>query len=64
MVKISGKLAKHSAAMLMAALSKPKTKGQVRLKQMIKEGKPISIFTIKSEIAVFLKQKYGVMSTL
>ena len=48
-VKISGTLAKHSAAMLMAALNKPKTKGQIRLKQMIKEGKPISIFTIKRE---------------
>lgn len=64
MVKISGKLAKHSAAMLMAALSKPKTKGQVRLKQMIKEGKPISIFTIKSEdLNRFSAEakKYGVM---
>lgn len=64
MVKISGKLAKHSAAMLMAALSKPKTKGQVRLKQMIKEGKPISIFTIKNEdLSRFSAEakKYGVM---
>ena len=62
-VKISGKLAKHSAAMLMAALSKPKTKGQIRLKQMIAEGKPISIFTIKREdLSRFSAEakKYGV----
>lgn len=62
-VQISGKLAKHSAAMLMAALNKPKTKGQIRLKQMIKEGKPISIFTIqKKDLNQFSAEakKYGV----
>lgn len=62
-LKISGKLAKHSAAMLLAALNKPKTKGQIRLKQMIKEGKPISIFSItKDDIYKFSSEarKYGV----
>lgn len=62
-LKISGTLAKHSAAMLLAALQKPKTKGQVRLTKMLKEGKPISIFTIKqSDLKNFYHEakRYGV----
>lgn len=62
-LKISGKLAKHSGAMLLAALRKPKTRGRVRLMNMLKEGKPISIFTIKqTDLQRFYKEakRYGV----
>lgn len=62
-LKITGTLAKHSAALLLAALRKPKTRGRVRLMKMLTEGKPISIFTIKqTDLHNFYREarRYGV----
>lgn len=63
MLKIAGKVGKHTMAMLLAALQKPKTKGQIRLKQMLTSGKELSIFSVKPEdMKRFAEQakKYGI----
>lgn len=62
-IRIAGKVGKHTMAMLLAALQKPKTKGQIRLKQMLTSGKELSIFSVKPEdMKRFAEQakKYGI----
>lgn len=49
-VKIAGKGAVHAAALLAAALSgKKKTRGKVMLKNMLRDSKGITLFTIRDE---------------
>ncbi len=57
-VRIAGKGAVHAAALLAAALSgKKKTKGKVLLRNMLKDSKGITLFTIKQEdLAKFSKE--------
>lgn len=57
-VKIAGKGAAHAAALLAAALSgKKKTRGKVMLKNMLRDSKSLTLFTIKeSDLAAFAKE--------
>lgn len=57
-VKIAGKGAAHAAALLAAALSgKKKTRGKVMLKNMLRDSKSLTLFTIKeSDLATFAKE--------
>lgn len=57
-VKIAGKGAAHAAALLAAALSgKKKTKGKVMLKNMLKDSKSLTLFTIREkDLAGFAKE--------
>ena len=62
-LKTSGDLTQHTAAMISAALSAPKTQGQVRLKSMLMSGRPVSIFSVNREdVRRFAKEakRYGV----
>ena len=57
-VKIAGKGAAHAAALLAAALSgKKKTKGKVMLRNMLRDSKGITLFTLKeSDLKKFAKE--------
>lgn len=64
-LRISGVGAKNIAMMLIAmSKEKTQTKGKTRLSNMLKTGKPLSIFTIKAEDLKKFSQeakKYGVL---
>ena len=63
-IKVAGKGAVHGAALLSAALSeKRKSRGKVRLTEMLKEKGGMTLFTLKAdELAAFAKsaKKYGI----
>ena len=63
-IKVAGKGAVHGAALLSAALSeKRKSRGKVRLTEMLKEKGGMTLFTLKTdELAAFAKsaKKYGI----
>lgn len=63
--KITGAGAKEFAALLYAVMKdKTKTKGKVRLSNMLRSGKELKVFAIKDdELALFCKEakKYGVL---
>lgn len=64
-LKIAGAGAKNIGAMLIAmSKEKTQTKGKTRLTNMLKTGKPLSIFTIRAEDLKTFQQeakKYGVL---
>jgi hypothetical protein len=67
-VKIAGSAAKEIAVFLAAALKnedgKLKTKGQARLANMLKSGKPLEIFSVKdSDLQKFVRgaKQYGIV---
>ena len=64
-IRITGVGAKNIGAMLIAlAKDKQKIKGKTRLNNMLKAGKPLQIFTIKSEDLKKFSQeakKYGIL---
>lgn len=64
-VKVSGKAVEHTIAVILNILkSKEQTKGKARLNTMLKSGKPLSVFTIRSQdLEKFTKEakRYGVL---